>query len=160
MNPNRIPGDIWDEYRSLQQRAERTTTISHSAWAIEDQLNAFLDSLKNNGLPKEADRRRKQFTNLAINRRSKHLYRFRLLQSYRATQSEASGDKTSFDRALQAEQLAVVRSKTTSDEWRILLSLAHENDYKTVAQENGLSVIVLKTRVSRCRCRLRSQLAA
>ena len=160
MKPDRIHGEIWEEYRALQGLAERTITITHNAWAIEDQLNTFLDSLIDNSLPKEADRRHKQFTNLAINRRSKHLHRLRLLQSYAATQSEACTDKTSFDYALQAEQMAMVQSKATPTEWRILRKLAHDNDYKSVAREEGISVAVLKTRVSRCRCRLRSQLAA
>jgi hypothetical protein len=160
MNPDRIPGDIWDEYGSLQKRAERIITVAHNAWAIEDQLNTFLASLINNSLPKEAERRRKQSTNLAINRQRKHLYRFRLLESYAATQSEASVDKTSFDQVLQAEQLSTVRFVTTPDEWRVLWRLAREEDYKTIAEEEGVSIPALKTRVSRCRCRLRGHLAA
>ena len=160
MKPDPIPGDIWDEYGSLQRLAERTITITHSAWAIEDQLKTFLDSLANNSLPTNADRRHKQSANLVYNRRKKHLYRFRLLQSYAISQSDACGDKTAFDTALQTEQLAMVQSKTTPTEWRILRKLADESDYNTVARGEGMSVAALKTRVSRCRCRLRSQLAA
>jgi uncharacterized protein YerC len=160
MNVDLIPGDIWDEYGSLQKRSEQVITVAHNAWAIEDQLNTFLDSLINNSLPREVEKRRKQSTNLGINRQRKHLHRFRLLEFYATIQSEASVDKTSFDQVLQSEQLSIVRSVTTSDEWRVLLRLAREEDYKTIAEEEGVSIPALKTRVSRCRCRLRGHLAA
>lgn len=160
MNPDRIPGELWDEYGLLQKRADKVTTLAHSSWASEDQLNTFLDSLPNGELPADIDTRQRQLNNLKVNRQKKHLHRFRLLESFAAVQAQASGEKTAFDEVLQAEQLLRVRSLTDSVEWWVLWKLAREEGYERVASEQGISVAALKTRVSRCRCRLRERLAA
>jgi hypothetical protein len=160
MKPDRIPRDLWDEYDSLQKRADQVTNVAHSSWAIEDQLNTFLDSLSKGCLPADVNIRQKQLNNLKVNRQKKHLHRFRLLESFAAVQAEASGEKTAFDKVLQAEQLVRVRSLTDSLEWSVLWGLARDDGYQRLAVEQRISVAALKTRVSRCRCRLRERLAA
>lgn len=160
MNDDRIPGDLWDEYDSLQKRARSNKHIGPLAWAIEDQLNTFLKSLSDACLPADFETRSKQLNNLAINRQKKHRHRSSLLESYAATQTEVSAGKLILDELIQAEQLARVRSLISLQEWRILRKLARDDDYKTVAREEGISLPALKTRVSRCRCRLREYLAA
>ena len=160
MDPHRIPRDLWEEYNSLQQRADRITTVAHSSWAIEDQLNTFLASLSKGDLSTDSDARQRQLINLKVNRQKKHVYRFRLLERFAATQSEASAGKTALDEIIQAEQLARVRSLTSSLEWSILARLASDEGYESLASEHEISVSALKTRVSRCRCRLRDRLAA
>src|SRR5882762_5694211 len=153
MNPDRIPGELWDEYSLLQKRAAQVTTLAHSSWATEDQLNTFLDSLSNGELPADISTRQRQLNNLKVNRQKKHLHRFRLLESFAATQAGAS-EGTALDQVLRAEQLLRIQSSTNSLEWGLLWRLARDEAYESLAIEQGMSVSALKTRVSRCRCRL------
>jgi hypothetical protein len=159
MYPDRIPRDIWDEYDSLQKRVEQITTVAHSAWAVEDQLNTFLDSIADGSLPADVNTRQKQLNNLKVNRQKKHLHRFRLLESFAATQAGAS-EGTALDQVLRAEQLLRIRSSTNLVEWGLLWRLARDEAYESLVIERGMTVSALKTRVSRCRCRLRQRLAA
>lgn len=155
-----LPGELWDEYDALQKRARSNSHVGPVAWAIEDQLNTFLNLLSDASLPADSEARSKQFTNLAINRQKKHRHRANLLEFFAATQTEVSAEKLILDKLIQAEQLARVRSLISLQEWRILSKLAHDDDYKTVARDEGITLPALKTRVSRCRCRLREYLAA
>lgn len=155
-----ISGELWDEYDSLQKRARSNNHIGPLAWAIEDQLNTFLTSLSDECLVADSEARSKQLINLVINRQRKHRHRANLLESFAARHIEVSAEKLILDRLVQAEQLDRVRSLISLQEWRILAKLADDGDYKTLAQEEGISVPALKVRVCRCRCRLRQQLAA
>jgi hypothetical protein len=157
---NEIPGELWDEYELLQRRSQSNSHIGPQAWAIEDQLDTFLASLSDACLPQDSSERRKQLTNLVLNRQKKHRHRAKLLESFAATQTEVSPEKLILDKLIQAEQLARVRSLISLQEWRILMRLARDDDYKTVAQKERISVAALKTRVSRCRGRLRERVAA
>jgi DNA-directed RNA polymerase specialized sigma24 family protein len=159
MNPDLVPRTLWDEYDSLQKRVEQITTIGHITWAVEDQLNTFLDSIANNCLAADVSTRQKQLNNLKVNRQKKHLHRLRLLESFSATQAVAE-KANAFDRVLQAEQVARVRSLTNAVEFGLLWRLARDETYEDLAAENGVTVGTLKTRMSRCRCRLRQRLAA
>jgi hypothetical protein len=159
MKSDGIPRELWDEYGSLQKRADQVTTLAHSSWAIEDQLNTFLDSLSKGGLSADVDTRQRKLNNLKVNRQKKHLHRFRLLESFAATHA-AAGVKTAFDQVFQAEQLARIRTLTNSVEWGLLVKLARDEAYESLAIDQRMGVSALKTRVSRCRCRLRQSLAA
>jgi uncharacterized protein YerC len=157
---NEIPGELWVEYASLQERALSNHYVGPPAWAIEDQLNTFLRSLSGACLAADAESRTRQFNNLAINRTRKHKHRARLLTAFAATQTEVSAEKLILDKLIQDQTLVTVRSLVSVQEWRVLRKLAHEKDYQTVAQEEGISLPALKVRVYRCRCRLRQHLAA
>lgn len=152
--------DLWAEYASLQKRADRVTKLSHRAWAIEDQLNEFLDALEKSSLPVDEEARAKQQKNLLINRQNKHRHRLKLLQAQAATTPASSPPEQVTDPLIVAELIVRVRTLTTTQEWRILVLLAHAHDYAAIAQKEGISVAALKTRVTRCRQRLRLCLAA
>jgi len=160
MNPDRIPREVWEEYGELQSRVDHVFNLAHSSWAVEDQLNSFLDSLANGTLSADADTRQRKLHNLKVNRQKKHLYRLRLVEAYAATQAAALSGTTAVDHVFQAEQMARVRSLTTLLEWRVLWRLARDEGYERIALDESINVSALKTRVSRCRCRLRACLAA
>jgi hypothetical protein len=150
----------WAEYASLQERADRVRKLSPTALAIEDQLNNFLESLDEGFLPVNDEAFEKRQKNLLINRRKKHSYRARLLQEQAAITPTFSPSEPIIGKLIQAELLFQVRTSTTKQEWRILVRLALDHDYATIAQSEGISVIALKTKVSRCRQRVRIRLAA
>jgi hypothetical protein len=155
-----VPDDLWAEYASLQERAKRATKLTHSACAIEDQMNEFLDALDNSSLPVDEEARAKQQKNLLINRQNKHRHRLALLQAQAATTPTSSPPEQVTDPLIVAELIVLVRTLTTTWEWRILVLLACDHDYASIAQREALSVAALKTRVTRCRQRLRLRLAA
>jgi len=150
----------WAEYASLQERSDQIKKLGHTAWAIEDQLNTFLESFAEGSLPNDNDALEKRLSNLLINRHKKHRNRLRLLQKQAATAPTSSSPETVILNLIQAEQLVQIRALTTMQELRILQGLALDLDYKTVAQSEGMSVASLKTKVCRCRHRLRIRLAA
>lgn len=154
------PDYPWAEYASLQERADQITKLGHTAWAVEDQLNTFLESLANGSLPVDEEERAKRQKNLLINRQQKHRHRLRLLQEQAATAPTSSPPEEILDKVIEAELLVRVHILTTLQEWRILARLAHDHDYATIAQSEGVSVTALKTKVFRCRQRVRACLAA
>jgi len=150
----------WAEYASLQERADQIRQLGHTASAIEDQLNKFLDSLAKGSLPVDNEAREKQQKNLLINRQKKHRHRLRLLQQQAAIAPTSLPSEPIVSRLIIVEMLVQVRALTTVQEWRFLVRLALDQDYATIAQSEGISVAALKTKVSRCRQRLRIRLAA
>jgi hypothetical protein len=150
----------WDKYNSLQKRSRQIERLDPTAWAIEAQLNKILKSVAERSLPDNKEALDKQMNNLAINRQKKHRNRSRILQEHAATAPTSSPAEPIITNLIQDGQLVQIRASTTTQELRILYSLAHDVDYKTVAQSEGLSVAALKTKVCRCRHRLRHLLAA
>lgn len=150
----------WDEYASLQERADRVSKLSHTAWAIEAQLNKFLTSLSDGSLPVDGEAREKKQQNLLINEQKKDRHRLMLLQREAATAPTFSPSEPILRHLIIVELLVQVRASTTEQEWRVLVLLALDYDYATIARSAGISVTALKTKVSRCRQRLRVCLAA
>src|SRR5262245_5377463 len=151
----------WAEYAALQMRADQINKLGHTAWAIEDQLNTFLESLAAGSLPTDNEAREKWLNNLVINRQKKHRNRSRLLKERTATaQTQSTSSEPILHDLIQAEQVAQIRVLTTTKEWGVLRSSALDLDYKTIAQNEGVGSATLKTRVCRCRHRLRTRLAA
>ena len=151
----------WGEYATLQMRADQINKLGPTAWAIEDQLNTFLESFAAGSLPIDNEAREKWLNNLVVNRQKKHRNRSRLLKERTTTaQTRSSSSEPILHNLIHSQQLAQIRELTTTQEWGVLRSLALDLDYKTIAQNEGVSVATLKTRVCRCRHRLKTLLAA
>ncbi len=151
-----IPPHLWAEYSLLQEKANRTK-LDPYAWALEEQLNHFLDAVPNR-LPGDAQARAKCLSNLVLHRTKKHSRRRRLLEQYQHVR-ECSPEEIALHRLHLGETTARLRSLASPVEWRILCSLADGNDYLTVANREGMTVTALKSRVCRCRRHL-AQIAA
>ena len=153
--------DLWCDYAFLQDRSRRLTVVNHAAWALEDQLDQFLDSLSKGVIPAEHEARDKWLTNLETNRAKKYRHRSALLRGRAAfMEIEARVSPSPVEAISVTEQLAIVQANTASQEWRILSNLAADDDYATVARAEGFTVPALKSKVYRCRARLRLLLAA
>lgn len=151
---------FWAEYASLQERVDRIRKVGHIAWAIEDQLNDFLESLGENSPSVDDKEREKKQKNFLINRQKKHSHRSRLLQEQAAITPTSLPPESIIKKVIEAELLFKIHSLATKQERRILKCLARGDDYATIAQSEGMSIIALKTKVSRCRQRVRIRLAA
>jgi hypothetical protein len=151
-NVSEVPPHLWDEYQTLQRKVSRSKIDSYT-WALEDELNHFLDSVQGR-LPTEKEERSKSLKTLVVNRTKKHSRRRRLLEVYKPLEGEESPEKIALHRLQLLEVLAKVRSATSESEWRILCSLANEHDYVTIAKSERMTIYALKSRISRCRQRL------
>jgi len=150
----------WAEFASLQDQLRANEKVDHKGWALEDQANTFLESLAKGSLPAETESREKWLNNLKVNRRRKHRKRSRLVEQHFAIVYAASPATLVVDGLIQAEKLDRVRVLTTTQEWGVLWDLANDCDYQALAGRERTTVAALKTRVCRCRDRLRAQLAA
>jgi hypothetical protein len=150
----------WVDFASLQDRLRGIERVDHKTWALEDQADAFLDSMTKGSLPTESESRAQWLDNLKVNRRKKHQKRLRLLEQHFAAIHTDSPATVVLDGVIQTEQLHRVRALTTPQEWGVLWDLANECDYQALASREHISVVALKTRVCRCRDRLRSRIAA
>jgi len=149
-----VPAELWEEYGALQKKARRVKRLDSYAWALEEQLNHFLGSIRG-GLPADSEARSKSLHNLLLNRAKKHSRRSRMLEErYRVSTVESSPEDIAVQRLQLRETIAIVRASTSGAEWRILWSLAYGKDYRTVAKREGMSTSALKSKVSRCRHRL------
>src|SRR5207302_2584703 len=148
-----IPAGLWEEYAVLQSKANRAKLDSYT-WAIDDQLEQFLDSIKGR-LPADSEARSKLLHNLVLNRTKKHSRRCRMLEAYRAPTPALDLEGETIDRLYVRKAVARVRSLATHQERRILWHLANGESYEGMARAEGLSVSALKTKVSRCRSRLK-----
>ena len=149
-----VRAELWEEYGALQQKARRVKKLDSYAWALEEQLDHFLGSIRG-GLPADSEARSKSLHNLLLNRAKKHSRRGRLLEErYRVSTGESSPEDIAVHRLQLRETIAIVRTSTSKVEWRILWSLAYGKDYRTVAKREGMSTSALKSKVSRCRHRL------
>lgn len=153
-------GQLWAKYDSLQKYASQVRKVDPKAWAIEEQLNDFLAKLEKGSLPVDDEVSERRLKNLLINRQKKHRHRSRLLQEHTAISLTFSPSESIIRKVIETELLVRVRTSTTAQEWRILVRLARGDDYGTVARSEGMSVVALKTKISRCRRRVRFRLAA
>jgi DNA-directed RNA polymerase specialized sigma24 family protein len=145
----------WDDYLTLQQRLD-CQRVDHRAWATEEQLNEFLDAAAGNQLPQSPESRSKWLDNLATNRRKKHRRRLTLLRDDIAFVYGGPQPDDPFDLAARNDCVSQMRSQTTTDEWRILWARACGDSYEEIALREQLSVAALKSKISRCRKRLRN----
>ncbi len=147
---------LWQEYAALQQKARRVKKLDSYAWALEEQLCHFLDSI-GGGLPADSEARSKSLHNFLLNRAKKHSRRARLLEErYRVSVLEPPAEDIAVHRLRLRETIAIVRATTSGTEWRILSSLAYGKDYRTLAERERISISALKSKVCRCRHRLRA----
>jgi hypothetical protein len=149
-----IPAELWAEYGNLQSKANRARLDSYS-WAIEDQLNHFLDSIEGR-LPENSEARSQALRDLLLNRTKKHSRRCRLLEArFRHTGAEPCPEDIALRNLEIRETVARVRSGSSPQEWRILCLVAGGSDYETVAEAESVSISALKAKIHRHRTRLR-----
>ena len=149
--------DLWKEYALLQDRIDRAQVVNHRTFAMEDQLNVFLDSLEKGVLLSDPNSRRTRIENLYTNRSQKYRHRYKLLGLWAPNQPQFTS-KSPIDELIREEQLARACSMSTPQDWRILCRLADEDDYAIIAKEEGLRLGTLKSRVSRCRNRIKASM--
>jgi hypothetical protein len=152
-----IPAELWEEYGVLQSKANRAKLDSYT-WAIDDQLEQFLDSIKGR-LPEDSEARSKLLHNLVLNRTKKHNRRCRMLEAYCASAPSLDPEREAIDRLYLEKTVGRLRSLVADREWRILCRLANGKGYEAVAAAERLNPSTLKSQVSRCRARLRQLVA-
>lgn len=147
-----IPAELWEEYGALQRKANRAKLDSYT-WAIDDQLQHYLDAIEGH-LPEVSEARSKLLHNLVLNRTKKHSRRTRMIELYRPANIELNPEREITDQLHVAETVARVYSLASRQECSILLRLAEGEDYEAVARAEKMKTSTLKSKVGRCRIRL------
>src|SRR5258708_20953601 len=138
-----VPAELWEEYGALQKKGRRVKKLDSYAWALEEQLNHYLGSIRG-GLPADSEARSKSLHNLLLNRAKKHSRRSRMLEErYRVSTVESSPEDIAVHRLQLRETIVLVRTATSHTEWTILRSLADGKDYSTVAKRVRMSISAL-----------------
>lgn len=151
-----ISPQAWTEYAALQKKAHRINKLDSYAWAIEDQIDNFLDSIQK-FCPETAESRAKSSHNLLLNRRKKHNWHSRLLeQESRREPPQLSAEIIAIDAIDSKRKIAAIDANTSPTERRILWQLADGINYATLAATENLTISALKSKACRCRQRLKS----
>lgn len=138
---------FWDEYARVQRQVEMGT-------ARDEQLDALLKR-HSDGHPFDLYDCRRRLKNLDRNVGRKFRDRLVLLERNAFWITRPSTVPPVMASAL-AESRAAVRL-AAGDDWDILRETA-DGDYSTIAQKMDLPVGTLKSRISRCRAKLRGVL--
>jgi hypothetical protein len=149
-----IPPEVWAEYETLQRKVSRVRKINSYAWALEDQLNCVLDS---DEVSTNSEVRSKVLKNLLRNRIKKHSRRYALLEEqYQASTVDSSSEDSTIYVLDLKNVIAKARAAASDVEWRILGDLAQGDSYDDVARREQMRISTLKSKVCRCRQRLKS----
>ena len=123
--------------------------VNDHVFGTDEQLDVILCLIASGEVPQEAPVRR-----LSRNRSRKYGDRRTLLIKYLPATS-CSINPTSHELIEHKEQVEWVRAITSAREFAALWMLANDYTYKEIAGRLGVSVGTLKSRVARCRQRLR-----
>jgi DNA-directed RNA polymerase specialized sigma24 family protein len=146
--------NAWGDYARLQAQADRRK-LDPKAWAAEEQANQFIDAIANNDLKSNPEARQAWLENLATNRAKKHRRRAALLRLHQHCWPVAELS-VAHDAAVANETVEKIKANTTTEEWWALVALSLGEAYKSLAMVQQCSESTLKTRISRCRKRLRA----
>ncbi len=157
---------LWDKFQQIQGFAD-SRRINHLAWAIDEVAEEILDRLaKPLTDPQHVTN---DFREMVWNRKKKHQRRKEFLltrysnESVRRTMDMPEPSKSSIDNSRNEsavgintkEMLEAVKSQVTTQEWELLCHLANEVPFEKLSSVWGEPAGTLKSRVSRCRQRVR-----
>lgn len=159
MNEDSVLEPHWAKVEALQNRLRNRTKIDHKAFALDEQIDEFLEALGNGELPDEPDQEN-WLTNLETNRQRKYRHRSQLLSNHAAEFEISISTRTQLDLAIENERVRLIETLTTRREFSILYRLASGEEYRAIAVTEAVTVAALKTMICRCRQRLRNHLSA
>jgi hypothetical protein len=145
----------WDDFAAQQNAAANRRRLDHTAWAMEEQLDSFVELLQSTPSNEVMHRRSKSILNLISNRTKKHRRRDEILRASYQHICRKSYNCNSIELLICRERLNAIRFKLSEDELRIFDDLAEGDDYVTIAARYRLTQSALKSRISRCRERVR-----
>jgi DNA-directed RNA polymerase specialized sigma24 family protein len=145
---------FWADYAKLQNLSDHQP-LNHKGWATEEELNEFLKAISENRLPNDTESRSQWLNNLATNRAKKFRRRQTILKSNFAPICRPYEEPRVLDRMVVSESLRLACARLTPDEWKLFLKIARGDSYQQIGQSNGSAAAATKTRVSRCRSRIR-----
>jgi hypothetical protein len=121
--------------------------------ALEERLDTFLSALAMGKVPADLRQASRWLRNLPGNRAKKHARQDRLLKRF-GNDLRRPEPVSPLAAAERSDDIEYVRSHVTENEW-ILLSRASVEELVTLALSVGLGIGTLKSKLSRCRARVR-----
>jgi hypothetical protein len=176
MTDDDVAGLFWQKFPQLQRYADRARADCR-AWAIDEGIETLLDRMAGGDQPSltatDVEALPKSLWKLVANRKKKHGRRREIALKVlpwnppRAMAHELHPSPSAISEArngpahrlVGAETEAMVRSKVTPEQWRVLLRVATGEGYEALASELERPVGTLKSQVARCRKRLEAAVA-
>lgn len=157
---------FWNKFQEVNRFTD-PRRIDDQAWAIDEVTERYLDRLADKSLT-EVEDLTKQFWKEVWNKKKKYRRRRQFLLTRFPNESrnvdmpepsKSAIDESRYHAGLHtAELLEFVKSRVNDREWDLLVRSANEIPLDELSAEWGVPVGTLKSRLSRCRQRLRSEL--
>jgi hypothetical protein len=165
---------FWDKFRSIQNQAD-LRRVDHQAWAIDEVVSEYLERLDATDpdlkplTDEEIEQLPGAFRLRVWNKKKKHRRRRRIVltrlprETGRPVVDVPDPSKFVIDHARndlgddldRKSAAAAVRASVTEQEWKLLWARANDRSFEELSIEWGEAVGTLKSRVARCRRRLR-----
>ena len=144
----------WGVFHRLQAIGS-SRRVDSQTLGRDEALTALSDKFGTGCDPLDPDSVQRQFDRLRVNRTAKYRRRVQLdRQIAENTQTILPAQHT---QVVAIKELAeLLHRETPEADWQILRMLADGFTYREIADQQGLSITNLKSRVFRVRCRLRS----
>jgi hypothetical protein len=143
----------WADYATFQEMSDRCRRISDRSWALEDEINSWIDRVARSepvdalGLTSNTQR------NLGANRRKKHRRRGRLLRIRHFPTCRGYVEDMGLQILCDRDKIERLRGYFTDFEWSVFLELARGDDYAAIAARRNLTVPAIKSRIWKTRRR-------
>ena len=145
----------WDDFAVLQNSAANRRQLDHKAWALEEQLDSFVELLKDSPSNEASAGTAKSILNLVVNRRKKYRRRDQLLRDSYQYFCRKSYECKTLELLSCREIVDGIRLQLSECELQLFEDLAAGHDYVTIADRYVMTPTALKSRIARCRERLR-----
>jgi hypothetical protein len=146
----------WDDFAALQNSAANRRQLDHKAWALEEQLDSFAELLSDSPSNEASAGKAKPVLNLVANRSKKFRRRDQLLRDSYQHICRKSCECRTIELLSRRESITEIRLRLSEDELRIFEDLADGADYLSIAGRHRMTQSALKSRISRCRQRVRN----
>ncbi len=145
----------WDDLAVLQNSAANRRHLDHKAWALEEQLDSFVELLTDSPSNEVSAGKAKSVLNLVANRSKKFRRRDQLLRNSYQHICRKSYDCQTFELLSFRESIGKIRFQLSEGEFQVFEALAAGDDYVTVADRHLMTPSALKSKIARCRERIR-----
>lgn len=122
---------------------------------MEEQLDSFVELLANATSKEVIRHQSKPIRNLIANRSKKYRRRDQLLRDSYQHICRKSFDCNTFELLSYGESIDNIRFQLSESELRVFENLATGDDYVTIADRHLMTPSALKSKIARCRERIR-----
>lgn len=154
----------WSDFLKFERQQASKYSVSNHAWGADDALASYLDAMAEGQLASNSEARLRTLRNRATNRAKIHARRRDIDRKLHNSSKDPKRREVRRQCdpmiiAAVSDEVQAVRSICRPDEWTWLWALANGDTCETLAASAKMSVSTFKSKVSRCRSRVRALLS-